>query len=381
MSTKHEQDYAHNLTDKELAKLEKQIAAIYKQAADELTETVNNYFEQFAERDNAMKELLEKGEITDEKYKQWRLAQIGRGNRFKALRDKVAERYTKANEVALAYVNDKTPGIYSLNRNYIAYTIERVSDSADFTLFDEQTVKRLLVGQSDLMPNYPKDKALKRGIDLEYGKKQITASVTSSILQGKTLTQIANSLQERIETMSRTSAIRAARTATTAAECAGRLDGYKAARDMGIELKQRWLATLDGRTRHAHAAADGQTVDIDKPFMLDGYALRYPGDSSAPAYLVYNCRCTTIAAFDDVPLGTRRARDPETGKTVLVRNMTYAEWAGWKKNENNGTIKSHTQIYKHLIKNIKLENIEYNQVADLAKRLPTETNAKRKIIV
>lgn len=335
MNSRKNNDYAHKLTDKELAKLEQQISAIYKQAADELTETVNNYFEQFAERDNAMKELLEKGEITDEKYKQWRLAQIGRGNRFKALRDKVAERYTKANEVALAYVNDKTPGIYSLNRNYTAYIIEQVSDSADFTLFDEQTVKRLLVEQPDLMPNYPKDKALKRGIDLAYGKKQITASVTSSILRGTTLRQMADDLQSRIDGMSRTSAIRAARTATTGAECAGRLDGYKAARDMGITLKQRWLATLDGRTRHAHAMADGQTVDIDKPFMLDGYALRYPGDSSGPAYLVYNCRCTTIAAFDNVPLGTRRARDPETGESVLISHMTYREWEKWKKSNEN----------------------------------------------
>ena len=44
-----------------------------------------------------------------------------------------------------------------------------------------------MVEQPDLMPYYPKDRALKRGIDLAYGKKQITASVTSSILQGKSI--------------------------------------------------------------------------------------------------------------------------------------------------------------------------------------------------
>ena len=36
---------------------------------------------------------------------------------------------------------------------------------------------------------------------------------------------------------------------------------------------------------------------------LDGYHLMYPGDSSAPGYLVYNCRCTTVAVVDGVDTG------------------------------------------------------------------------------
>lgn len=326
-------DYAHKMTDAELAQLERRISAIYQQVADELSDAVKAYFEQFEKRDAAMKEKLDAGEITEQQYKQWRLAQIGRGERFSALKDKVATRYTNANETAVAYVNDATPGIYSLNRNYAAYKIEQVSPSADFTLWDEQTVKRLIVEQPDLMPYYPPKRALQRGIDLKYGKQQITASVTSFILQGKSIPKIANDLQSRMQDMNRTSAIRTARTAVTAAQNAGRLDTYRAAQDMGIKLKKQWLATLDNRTRHAHAMLDGQKVDVDKPFKVDGYELMYPGDSSAPGYLVYNCRCTQIAEVDgeDTSSGGRRARDPETGESVLVKDMTYAEWAGWKK--------------------------------------------------
>lgn len=326
-------DYAHKLTDEQLAELEQRIAKLYKEAADELTDTVKAYFEQFDKRDAAMKEKLDAGEITEQQYKQWRLAQMGRGKRFTALRDKVAERYTDANETAVAYVNDATPGIYTLNRNYSAYKIEQISDKADFTLWDEQTVKRLIVEQPDLMPYYPPRRALQRGIDMKYGKQQITASVTSSILQGKGIGKIADDLQSRMQDMNRTSAIRTARTAVTGAQNAGRLDTYRAAQDMGIKLKKRWLATLDNRTRHAHAMLDGQTVDVDKPFKVDGYELMYPGDSSAPGYLVYNCRCTQIADVDgeDTSSGGRRAIDPETGETVLVEDMTYAEWVGCKK--------------------------------------------------
>lgn len=360
-------DYAHKLTDKQLAELEQRIAKLYKEAADELTDTVRAYFEQFEKRDAAMKEKLDAGEITEQQYKQWRLAQMGRGKRFTALRDKVAERYTNANETAVAYVNDATPGIYSLNRNYAAYKIEQVSDKADFTLWDEQTVKRLIVEQPDLMPYYPPKRALQRGIDLKYGKQQITASVTSSILQGKSIPKIANDLQSRMQDMNRTSAIRTARTAVTAAQNAGRLDTYRAAQDMGIKLKKRWLATLDNRTRHAHAMLDGQTVDIDKPFKVDGFELMYPGDSSAPGYLVYNCRCTQIAELDgeDTSSGGRRAIDPETGESVLVEDMTYAEWAGWKKEQ--AIVKEKAELNLHSMQDCKealLNDIGFNLVED-----------------
>lgn len=360
-------DYAHKLTDEQLADLEQRIAKLYKEAADELTDTVKAYFEQFEKRDAAMKEKLDAGEITDQQYKQWRLAQMGRGKRFTALRDKVAERYTDANATAVAYVNDATPGIYTLNRNYSAYKIEQVSDKADFMLWDEQTVKRLTVEQPDLMPYYPPKRALQRGIDLKYGKQQITASVTSSILQGKSIPRMANDLQSRMQNMSRTSAIRTARTAVTGAQNAGRLDTYRAAQDMGIKLKKQWLATLDNRTRHAHAMLDGQTVDVDKPFKVDGYELMYPGDSSAPGYLVYNCRCTQIADVDgeDTSSGGRRARDPETGETVLVEDMTYAEWAGWKKEQ--AIVKEKAELNLHSMQDCKevlLNDIGFNLVED-----------------
>lgn len=323
-------DLGHQLTDKELAKLERRIARLYREAGEELQATIDAYFEQFKKRDEEMKALIgtvQNGkEWTEADYKQWRLNQIGRGERYQAMRDKVAHRVTDANAVAVSYTNDATPGIYSLNRNYAAYTIESVAGDVGFDLWDEQTVKRLMVEQPDLMPYYPPKRALKRGIDLAYGKKQITASVTSSILQGLSIKHMADDLQKRITTMSRDSAIRTARTAVTGAQNAGRMDSYVAAEKMGIKLKKQWLATLDGRTRHAHAMLDGQTVDIDKPFKVDGNEIMFPGDTSAPGYLVYNCRCTVLSVVDgvDTSYGLRRTRDG------LISDMTYAQWEASK---------------------------------------------------
>lgn len=327
-------DLAHRLTDQELAALEKRIAAEYKKAADELTGKINAYFESFKKRDEETKALIgtivNGKEYTEKDYQQWRLAQIGRGKRFEALRDRVAERMTHANEVAAAYINDTTPGLYSLNRNYAAYTIEQqVGADVGFDLWDEQTVKRLIVEQPDLMPYYPPKRAVKRGIDLAWGKRQITAQVTSGILQGESIKHLADRLQTNIPNMNRDSAIRAARTAVTGAQNAGRQDSYDAAVKIGIEMEKRWLATLDGRTRHDHAMADGQTVAEDKPFTVGGYELMYPGDPSGPWHEIYNCRCTMIAKVKGVDMSDALRRD----RWGVLPNMTFAQWENQKRGE------------------------------------------------
>ena len=314
-------DEGRKLTDIELAELEKRIRESYGKAVDDLKGIIDDYFEKFQKRDAEMRKLIGKevnGRVwTEEDYKQWRLAQMGRGQRFEAMRAKLAERLTHANEVALAYVNDKTPGIYTLNRNYAAYEIEAVGAGVDFTLYDESTVRRLIVERPNLMPYYPVAKAVKRKIDLDYGKKQITAAVTSGILMGTSTRKIAADLRKRIVTMSVESAIRTARTAVTAAENGGRQASYERAAEMGIELTREWLATHDARTRHAHGAADGQRVKVDEPFIVGGEELMFPGDTSrgASGWNIYNCRCCLISSVK----GHERKRE------------TYRDWLEKKK--------------------------------------------------
>lgn len=328
-------DIGHKLTDKELAALEKRIRDMYKAASDELSDVINEYFKNFKARDEKYKAMVKAGEWTEEEYKQWRLAQIGRGERFEALRDDLAERVYKANEVAAAYINDVTPGIYSLNRNYTAYTIEQVAGNVGFTLWDEETVRRLLVEEPNLMPHYPESKAVRRGIDLAYSKQQITAAVTSGILQGKSVDGIAKDLQGRIYNMEWSGAVRAARTAVTGAQNAGRQDQYEKAAAMGIKLRKRWIAAKDNRTRHSHAMLDGVTVDIDKPFVSElGSKMMFPGDrTGAKAADLYNCRCTMrTVEKEGIEAEPRqiRVRDAD-GRNVLVNDMTYFEWLEWVK--------------------------------------------------
>ena len=412
-----------DLTDKELEALERRIAEVYKQAEMDLDKEVKAYFAKFKLRDKEMQALVDAGEMTQAEYQQWRLTQIGRGQRFEALRDKVAERYTKANEVAIAYVNDMTPSIYSLNRNYEAYAIEKAVGSCDFTMWDESTVRRLLVEQPDVMPFYPQVLAVRRGIDLEYGKSQITKHVTSGIIRGLPPGKIANELMASVTGMNRASAVRAARTGITAAQNAGRMDSYVAAEKMGIQIKRRWVCTKDSRTRLDHALADGQIVVGTKiAFKVGGYKMKFPGDRSlgAPGHQLYNCRCTIrtvekdgieaeprqmrvanpkweeakaeetklsakvdrlkereqaetdpekrkqirrdrIAAQNELSAATKKRQGLD--KNVVVNEMTYSEWEKWKKslvNSGNGaTITVGTSVIK---KPKKSTDANYNRL-------------------
>ena len=52
-----------------------------------------------------------------------------------------------------------------------------------------------------------------------------------------------------------------------------------------------WITQRDGKERDAHFMADGQTVGINEPFFVMNEFLQYPGDSSASAGNITNCRC------------------------------------------------------------------------------------------
>ena len=326
-----DRDVAHEQTEKALKALERRIAQVYAEARDGVKQTIEKYWAGLVKRDRYMRELVEKGEITQDYYAQWLQNQIGRGERYEALQSQLAERVTNAAETAYAYINDATPSVYSLNRNYGAYTIERVAGNVGFTIWDESTVRRLLVHQPELMPYYPPQKALKRGIDLEWGKKQIRAAIQSGILRGESIGEIANDLQRRIPDMSRKSALRTARTAVTGAQNGGRMDSYKAATDMGVKVRKRWVATKDDRTRKSHRRLDGETVDWDEPF---SNGLMYPGDPSGPGAEVYQCRCTMRTVEKpgiEAEPRKMRVRDPKTGRNVVVEEMTYEQWERWVK--------------------------------------------------
>lgn len=61
----------------------------------------------------------------------------------------------------------------------------------------------------------------------------------------------------------------------------------------GVQHKE-WLTARDERVREAHAMADGQVVETDQPFIVDGEYLMYPLDPNGSPGNIINCRCVVI---------------------------------------------------------------------------------------
>lgn len=307
-------DYGHEWTDKRLAGMEKKIAKIYAETLEEAQARLNEILSTFAEEDKKRADMVKAGTLTQKKYVAWRQETLGKKKHLLDMIDTLADDFSNADKIAMKIVSGEALDVYALNANFAAYDIERGTGmNLSWTLYDHSTVERMLRDDPDLLPLPSVDIPL----DKRWNKQHINTAVTKGLLLGDPIDEIAKRLMT-VASMGYNAAVRSARTATTAAECAGRIDTYKQAAAMGIQLKQMWRATLDGRTRHAHRLLDGQMVDIGEKFKVDGYELEYPGDPSAPGYLVYNCRCTVVSVD--------KFHNPNAPRASKLGDLSYEDW-------------------------------------------------------
>lgn len=66
---------------------------------------------------------------------------------------------------------------------------------------------------------------------------------------------------------------------------------FLAGKDIEGGITKTWITRNDSRVRSTHKFLEGKTVDFGDGFIVDGTALRFPGDPIAPPALTYNCRC------------------------------------------------------------------------------------------
>nr|DAM92281.1 MAG TPA: minor capsid protein [Caudoviricetes sp.] len=328
-------DYGHKETDKRLAVMEKRIAKVYADTLAEAKDKLSAVLAEFREFDEKKAQAVADGKLSKKAYTGWRQELLGKEKHLRDMIDVLTEDFTNADKIAMKIVNGEAKDVYALNANYAAYDIEKKANvNLSWTLYDHSTVERLIREEPNLLPLPSVDVP----VDKRWNQKHITAAINRGIFLGDPIQDIAKRLVT-VASMDLNAAVRSARTATTAAECAGRIDTYKYAQSIGIELEQEWLATLDGRTRHEHRLLDGQRVAVGEAFHVGGASIRYPGDPQAPGYLIYNCRCTMVSAVK----GIDQSDAPRASK---LGNMSYEDWkAGKEVNSKNkwGTYSGNAQ--------------------------------------
>lgn len=318
-------DQAHDWTDKQIAILSDTIREVYEQAASEMEAKLGDWLKDYDKKREEWERRVKSGSATQEEYQEWLDGQATYKAWQQAMVDTLANDAVHADELCRQLINGEIPSIVAENANFGAYDVDsKIGYDTGFTLYDRDTVMGLIKDNPDLLPvqGIDKDK------DTAWNKKKFSSAVTQGVLQGESVPNLAKRLRTVFDMDTRAS-IRAARTAFTSAENAGRITSYQRAQKLGIGLKQQWLATLDLRTRHTHRLLDGQTVDIGGYFEPDGYGedyrVRFPADPLGLPAMVWNCRCRVVGAVEGVDMSDaeRWSRLPD--------GMTYDEWKDSKK--------------------------------------------------
>lgn len=287
-------DYLQTYADKEVEKLGRKIARIYRQAAREIKEKLESFNKAHDIISDRMLQDVKDGKITERDYKDWLRNQVFIGDRWKAKLDEITKAYREADEKARKLVGEKNKDIFLHAANWQAKDTSRaVNGAVSFDMYDRKTVDRLLKKKPKMLPEWKIDEEK----DYIWNEKRVQNAVAQGIIQGESVYDIGKRLTDELSASNAGKMDMFARTAVTGAQNAGRMERLHEAEEMGIMVKKKWLTAHDKRVRDAHIDLDGDEKDIDEPFHNDYGDIMYPGDPSADPANVYNCRCTMIYVY------------------------------------------------------------------------------------
>ena len=342
-------DAARRWTDSELEALEKRMAREYSQAAREMRGKQAKWLEKFNREREQRERALDSTKEAMEAHKRWLQSQAARGDWLDGMATQLAQSAHQANVRAMEMVNGHVPRVFSENANRAAFSVDKMLGAdTGFTLVNEEAVRHVMeAGVFDtqlireVVPDAPElgpaaiQSLRRREVDyprdMRWNRQKFTSAITQGILQGESIPNIVKRT-ESIYGQNRNAAIRAARTATTNAENAGRMNSFERAQKLGIDMEIEWQATLDDRTRETHRMLDGERIQLGEYFETENGPIRWPGDPMADPADTWNCRCRAdgrVAGFDgkrgdwaDDEAGERWSRLPE--------GTTYEQWKAGK---------------------------------------------------
>lgn len=310
--------------------LAKEIKRVYKQAAKETQKKLADFINGHRARNQKMLQYVRDGVLSESDYQHWLKGQVFQEKQWKEKVKDVTQIYLEADKKAHDLVNGTAEDVFVDVANHTAYDIEKdFKGGVSFNIYDERTVERLLRDDPQVLPKWK----INEPKDYIWNQKRVQNSVLQGIIQGESIAEIGQRLTTELATSNEKKMRMFARTAMTGAQNAGRMQRLRETESMGIEVRKKWLATLDSRTRDAHRDLDGQERKVNENFESDDGEIAYPGDPTAPARLVYNCRCTLTYVYPQYQHLQQNHQRYDQENKEYIPNMTYRRWERWKKGE------------------------------------------------
>lgn len=369
-------DLGGKYTDSQIAKLDKQIQAIYAEAQKDIQRKMDDFNAKYKTKEQKYQQQVNSGQMTQKEFDRWKKGQVFQGEQWQAKKDQILDTIHHSNEIATNMINGETQNIFKANANYMSYDIEHGAGiNFGFGIYDSNTVSKLIKDDPQLLPKWKIDEPK----DYKWSQKKLNNAITQGIIQGESLDKIANRISKNLSSQNKNKMKTFARTAMTGAQNSGRQMQLQNAKKMGIDLMKEWMATLDSHTRDSHADVDGEQVEVDKRF---SNGLMYPGEPGGAPAEVYNCRCTMVSELKKYPSVYNRYNN-ETGERI--KNMSYRDWEKAKK--SGGNFKSYSidkmaigKLFDGLSQNgaytkihdvdTKLSNQFYKELQEMGKAYP-----------
>lgn len=303
-------DHIHGWTDQRIKRLAEKLRYHYRKSARELSTKAEAHLESYKRSLVKMRGLLEDGSIGADEFERWKRTQAAVMARDAKMVADLTETAQKATSEARKMISDELPTVYAESANYTGYLIDRaVRRDTSFSLLNRDAVLHLMQRNPKLLPI--SEESVLKGATERWHSQKLVSAITQGVIQGESVPDIAKRVRS-VSSMDYRAATRAARTALTCAENAGRQSSYERAAANGIEGEKEWVATIDDRTRDSHVQLDGERVGVSERF---SNGLMEPADPSGAPEEVWNCRCATrfvvshvsdsqMERWDRLPAGT-----------------------------------------------------------------------------
>jgi len=306
-------DMAHLWVDGEISRLSKQISREYAVGKGRMAAKLNELLEDFDTENRRWKERVAQGTATQREYEEWLDGYAYDIELMRSVSREIAKEATSTNRIAMAVISAAMLGICSESASMAEYMVESKAGYGSMPAIEVLRDKLPKVGTDGHK-------------DFAWNMRKVMAVVTSAVIAGSGLPEIRGRVSS-IYDMNMRVANRALVTAATGAESMGKLAAYRAELASGIPIEKVWVAVMDNRTRKTHRELDGQSVPLDRPFLIEstGERIWYPADPDASPQERYNCRCSLEFRVVGQPEDSGRLRS-------LPDGLSYEDWktGGWK---------------------------------------------------
>lgn len=295
-----------NYTDKLINQADKEIETLFAKRLKEIKQIIANMYEKYDK---------------DEPQVTW--TEFNKYNRLNKELNRIGQMLSQDYREVAKAIKQSQQNVYIEKYMMSLFLYEVASQtSMNFDIPTSQTIQTAIEQPIEFIKLVPtlqkhRDDTLKR----------IRMHITQGIMSGEGYSKIAKALRDDLG-MAKAQSVRVARTETGRALSQAGLDSAMVAKDNGLDMKKRWYATKDTRTRDTHRHLDGTSVDIEDNFHSSGCVGPAPklfvGVASAKENI--NCRCKLLYYINEDEL-------PTTMRTKEDGVIPFTNYREWEKNK------------------------------------------------